>query len=203
MQKHFRISLLIMLALCAGIAAQAQSFRSLIKKDLAGWKTRHSANGWKNEKGVLINAMPSSDLITEEKFWNFELRYEYKVPPGGNSGVYLRGRYEIQVLDDYGKEPHPGSNGAIYGKITPKVNASKPADQWQSVEVKLIENRVTVKLNGTVIIDNQEIDGPTGGALDDRVNEPGPLMLQGDHGPISYRNIRIKVLPGKPGGPGK
>lgn len=196
--KHL-LAFSILLALCVGVTAQTRSgSKSLIGKDLAGWKTRHRENGWRVEKGVLINTPPSSDLYTEEKFWNFELHYEYKVPPGGNSGVYLRGRYEVQILDDYGREPQPGGNGAVYGKIVPKVNASRPADQWQTADVKLVGKRVTVRLNGILIIDDQEIEGVTGAALDDRVDEPGPILLQGDHGPISFRNIRIKRLPGDP-----
>jgi len=186
------------LALCMSSMAVAQSGRKLIGKDLTGWKTRHSQNGWRVEKGVLINTPPSSDLYTEEKFWNFELHYEYKIPPGGNSGLYLRGRYEIQILDDYGQPPREGGNGAIYGKIAPKVNASKPADQWQTVDVKMVGKQVTVRLNGTIIIDKQEINGVTGAALDDREDEPGPILLQGDHGPVFFRNIRLKRLPGEP-----
>ena len=192
----------VLLAACsaAALAQKPQKFggKEMIGKDLTGWKTRDARNGWRVENGVLINAGPSSDLISEEKFWNFEMEYEYCVPPKGNSGVYLRGRYEIQILDDYGRGTSPGGNGSIYGQTVAKVNASKPAGEWQKVWVKLVGHTVNVKLNDQVIVENVTLTGPTGGALDDKVNEPGPIMLQGDHGPIQFRNIRIKRLPGEP-----
>lgn len=166
-------------------------------KDLTGWKLRHpqGRNGWKAVDGVLVNTPPSSDLVTEEKFKDFRLNLEYRIPPGSNSGIYLRGRYEIQVHDDYGKTALTRHmNGAIYGRIAPTENAARPAGEWQSLEATLVGRRVTVVLNGKKIIDNQVIEGPTGGALDDREEEPGPLMLQGDHGPVEYRNITITPL---------
>jgi hypothetical protein len=175
--------------------AHAQGSISLIGKDLTGWKTRDERNGWKVENGVLINTPPSSDLISTEKFWNFELHYEYNVAARSNSGMYLRGRYEIQILDDFGKPTAPGGNGSIYGQVVAKSNASKHAGEWQTVDVKMVDKRVTVTLNGTTIIENAEMTGPTGGALDDKVDEAGPIMLQGDHGAVSFRNMTIKRLP--------
>jgi len=168
-------------------------------KDLTGWKLRHEGgrNGWKVENGVLINIPPSTDLVTEEKFKDFELCYEYMVPKGSNSGVYLRGRYEIQILDDYGRPPSSGGNGGVYGQITPVKNASKPAGEWQKVKATLIGRKLTVVLNGEKIIDNAELKGVTGGALDNKEDEPGPILLQGDHGVVHFRNIRINPTPGK------
>jgi hypothetical protein len=165
-------------------------------RDLTGWKLRHTGgrNGWKVVDGVLVNTPPSGDLVTEEKFGDFRLHIEYRVPEGSNSGIYLRGRYEIQVLDDYGKAVTKHMNGAIYGRIAPVENASRPAGEWQTVDATLIGRRVTVVLNDKKIIDNQMIEGPTGAALDDREAEPGPLMLQGDHGVVAFRNIAIKPL---------
>lgn len=174
-----------------------EGFRALLNaKDLTGWHPRREgATPWTVQNGMLVMGKGGSDLITDEKFRDFIIRYEYMIPKGGNSGVYLRGRYEIQILDDFDrKTPDVHGNGAIYGLIPPSQFASKAPGEWQTVEAKLIGNKVTVILNGIKIIDNQELSAPTGGALDDKVNEPGPIMLQGDHGPVAFRNIRIKVL---------
>ncbi|MGC9036826.1 MAG: 3-keto-disaccharide hydrolase, partial [Verrucomicrobiia bacterium] len=113
-----------------------------------------------------------------------------------NSGFYLRGRYEIQILGDYKSgKTSKGGNGAIYAFKAPDVFVSKPGDQWQTVEATIIGNRITVIMNGQKIHDNVEVPAPTGGELDRNVNEPGPIMLQGDHGEVAFRNIRIKELP--------
>jgi hypothetical protein len=193
---HIQAIALALVLVCA--MALAQKPIALIGKDLTTWKTRGEHNGWKIESGLLVNAPPSSDIFTNEKFWNFELKYEYAVPKGSNSGMYLRGRYEIQILDDFGKDPSPGGNGSIYSLSVAKANASKPAGEWNHVEVRLVDFRVTVKINGKVVQDNAELTKATGGALDDKVNEPGPIMIQGDHGAVSLRNIQLKKLPGGP-----
>jgi hypothetical protein len=146
---------------------------------------------WQAENGVLANKLKGSDLLTEVKLEDFKLHIEVNYPEGSNSGIYLRGRYEVQVQDDYGKEPHSRYMGGVYGHITPTANAAKPAGEWQVFDITLLGRWVTVELNGKVIIDNQEIPGITGGALDSREGEPGPIMLQGDHGPVSYRNIVV------------
>jgi hypothetical protein len=162
-------------------------------KDLSGWVARHPSqpNMWKAEDGVLANTDTGSDLVTEAEFEDFKLHIEVNYPQGSNSGIYLRGRYEIQVQDDYGKEPHSLYMGAVYGHITPTENTAKPAGEWQVFDITLLGRWVTVELNGKVIIDHQEIPGITGGALDANEGEPGPFMLQGDHGPVSYRNILV------------
>lgn len=173
-------------------------------KDLTGWKLRNpkGKNFWTvAPDGVLTNAVAKgehgTDLVTEKKFWNFTIRYEYMVPDGSNSGFYLRGRHEIQILGDAKSKGKPGtgSNGALYGFKAPDVFASKPGDQWQTVEATIIGNRITVILNGQKIHDHVECPRATGGELDNRVNEPGPILLQGDHGAVAFRNIRIKELP--------
>ena len=172
-----------------------QGFVSLFNgKNTAGWHPRHEGGTpWEAQYGMLVMGRGGSDLITDEKFGDFVIRYEYMVPKGGNSGLYLRGRYEIQVMDDSGKTaPDVHGDGSIYGKIAPSKLASKAPGEWNIVEATLVGNNVTVVLNGVKIIDNQPIDGVTGGALDDKVNEPGPIMVQGDHGPVAYRSIRIK-----------
>jgi hypothetical protein len=168
-------------------------------KDLTGWKPRDPEhNGWKVRGGVLVNKIPSSDLISDQKFEDFRLHAEVNVPKNGNSGIYLRGRYEVQVEDLYGEgESTEGVQltslrmGGIYGFLTPTMNAVKKAGQWQTCDITLAGRRVTVVLNGKTIIDNQEIPGITGGALDSNEGTPGPIFLQGDHTNISYRNLVI------------
>jgi hypothetical protein len=192
-------------ALAMAAAEDEEGFVPLFNgKDLTGWKLRNpkGKNLWTVEPGgVLKNTVAKgehgTDLVTEKKFWNFTVRYEYMVPDGSNSGFYLRGRHEIQILGDAHSKGKPGtgSNGAIYGFKAPDVFASKPGDQWQTCEATIIGNRITVILNGQKIHDNVECTRPTGGELDRNVNEPGPIMLQGDHGTVSFRNIRIKELP--------
>ena len=112
--------------------------------------------------------------------------------PGGNSGVYLRGIYEVQVVDSYGKPLDPHNMGAIYSRITPTVAAEKPAGEWQTLDITLVDRHVTVILNGKKIIDNQPVLGCTGGALWSDVTRPGPIYLQGDHTGIEYRNIVLR-----------
>ncbi|MFQ5739658.1 MAG: DUF1080 domain-containing protein [Acidobacteriota bacterium] len=159
--------------------------------DLAGWKPRdpEAPNMWQAQDGVLANTGRGTDLITEQTFQDFRLHLEFKYPEGSNSGVYLRGRYEVQIQDDYGKEPGSRFIGGVYGFLTPSKNAGRPAGEWQTYDITLLGRRITITLNGETVIDNQEIPGITGGALSAREEEPGPLMLQGDHGPISFRNL--------------
>jgi type 1 glutamine amidotransferase len=158
-----------------------QGFRSVFNgRDLTGWHLRH-ANGkqsWSVQNGILVNAGGGTDLVTDEKFGDHIVRYEYLVPKDGNSGFYLRGRYEVQVQDDKGGQPNRTSNGAVYGKVAPSVQASKPAGEWQQAEASVIGNRVTVILNGQKIIDNAPIEGVCGLALDDKVTEPGPICFR-------------------------
>ncbi len=159
--------------------------------DLTGWKLKDpkEPNGWKAVNQVLENDMPSSDIRTEKEFKDFKLHIEFNCPAKSNSGVYLRGRYEVQVMDSYGQPPESHRLGGLYGFIDPTENAGKPAGQWQTYDITLLGRYVTVVLNGKTIIDDKEIPGITGGALHSREAEPGPLLLQGDHGKISFRNI--------------
>ena len=172
-------------------------------KDVTGWKLRNPAghNSWSVlPGGVLKNTVEKgthgTDLVSDKKFWNFTVRYEYMTPDGSNSGFYLRGRHEIQILGDYkeGKATKTG-NGSLYDFKAPDKFVTRPGGQWQSVEATIIGNRITVILNGVKIHDNVLCDRPTGGQLDDQVNEPGPILLQGNHGTVSFRNILIKELP--------
>lgn len=168
-----------------------ESIELLHQNDLSNWVLRNpdGPNGWTIKSGVLTNTPPSVDLITKEKFKDFRLHVEFNMPPNSNSGVYLRGRYEVQIQDDHGKEADSKNCGGIYGFITPSQMAAKPAGQWNTYDITLVGRRVTVVLNGETIIDHEEIPGITGGALDSREGEPGPIMLQGDHRAIQYRNI--------------
>jgi hypothetical protein len=190
-------AVLSLTATLGAAARQRDHWISLFNgKDLTGWHLRdqNAHNGWTAEHGLLVNRTPSADLVSDQKFQDFDIHYEYMYPPGSNSGVYLRGRYEIQIQDDYGKAPESHINGAIYGLVTPSSNPTKHAGQWQTVNARIKGDRVTVELNGVKIIDDASLAHPTGGALDDQVGEPGPLMLQGDHGPISFRNLRLRPI---------
>lgn len=183
-------------------AEVAEGFRPIFNgENLDGWKLRHADGvfSWSAQNGMLVNEMPEkghgTDLVSEEKFGDFVVRYDYLVPKGANSGFYLRGRYEVQILDDHGSAPAVGGNGAIYSLKAPSQNVSKPAGQWQSVEATLRGNRLTVVLNGVKIHEDVEIPRATGGELDNRLDQPGPILLQGDHGSVAFRNLRIKPLP--------
>lgn len=170
-------------------------------KDTAGWKLRRpdGHNSWTVENGVLKNTVNKgehgTDLVTEQKYWNFTVRYEFQVPDGSNSGFYLRGRHEIQILGDF-KSGKPGKqgNGAIYNQTAPSEFASKPGGEWQTAEATIIGNKITVTLNGKKIHDNVECNVATGSEIDKNVTEPGPIFLQGDHGTVWFRNMRIKEL---------
>ena len=164
-------------------------------KDLDGWQpqTTDRDNQWKPVDGVLTNPASGVNLMTTEKYDDFKLHLEFKYPKGSNSGVYLRGRYEVQVEDNYGRVPNSHYIGGLYGFLTPNENASKPAGEWQTYDITLVGRRVTVVLNGKSVITDALIPGITGGALDSKEGEPGPILLQGDHGPIEYRNLTISV----------
>jgi hypothetical protein len=159
-------------------------------KNLDGW--RHDGKKqWSAEEGLLRNNDPGSNLITEKKFNDFKLHIEFRYPKGSNSGVYLRGRYEVQISDNLGDPPLRDFFGAIYGFIEPSHQMAKAPGEWQVYDITFVGRQVTVTANGRTVICNQVIPGITGGALDSREGEPGPIMLQGDHGKIDYRNIVI------------
>ena len=160
-------------------------------KDTKGWHASGANNQWEVVKGVLTSAKSGSNIITDQKFDDFKLHIEFRYPAGSNSGVYLRGRYEVQVEDNIGKEPSTIYLGAVYGFLTPNEMAAKAPGEWQSYDITLVGRRVTIVANGKSIITDAIIPGITGGALDSKEGEPGPIMLQGDHGPIEYRNIVI------------
>ena len=155
-------------------------------------------NQWKVIGGLLTNTKSGANLATKQKFTDFKLHLEFRVPKGGNSGVYLRGRHEVQVEDSPLGEPSSTHLGGVYGFLVPNEQAHKGAGVWQTYDITLIGRRVTVVLNGKTIIADQTIPGITGGALDSNEGEPGPLYLQGDHTSVEYRNIRITPVVGTP-----
>ena len=205
MKTLLALATVVILGPLALTAAEAKNgFQPLFNgKDLAGWKLRNP-DGHKSWSvlpgGILKNTVEKdvhgTDLVTEQKFWNFTVRYEFMTPDGSNSGFYLRGRHELQILGDYkeGKATQT-CNGSLYNFKAPDKFVTKPGGEWQTVEATIIGNRITVTLNGTKIHDNVQCDQPTGGEIDGQVNEPGPIFLQGDHGTVSFRNIRLKQLP--------
>lgn len=169
-------------------------------KDLNGWEVTAAGapNNWVAEDGVLLNKSHGANLKTTRKFNDFKLHIEFNCPDEGNSGIYLRGRYEIQVA--YEK---PGVNdrfhdmGAIYGFIPASAELPRKPGQWESYDVTLVGRTLTVVRDGVKTIDNKEIPGITGGALDSNEGEPGPFYLQGDHtGGMKYRNITVSVPKG-------
>ena len=180
----------------------------LLAGGLDGWQamgdpSRH--NGWSFKDGMLSNRIArkpdgkpiygSANLQTKRTdFEDFKMSYDVRVLPECNSGVYLRGIYELQVLDSYGKPVDCHNMAALYGRITPTVAAEKPANEWQHVDAVLCDRHVTVTLNGIKIIDNQPVLGVTGGAITSDEFVPGPIYLQGDHSDADFRNMILTPI---------
>ena len=162
-------------------------------RDLTGWKVRDTRKtaAWRVVDGVLENTPRGTDIITEQKFNDFKIHVEFKLVEKSNSGVYLRGRYEVQIQEDFGKEPESHNCAGVYGFVTPSSNPAKRIGEWQTFDITFVGRRVTVVFNDKTVIDNAEIPGITGGALDSNEGEPGPIMLQGDHTQVYFRNIVI------------
>ena len=165
-------------------------------RDLKGWHSRMAFpdTGWSVKDGLLKNGEKVPDLVSDETFWNFALHVEYRIGAKSNSGIGLRGRYEIQIFDDYGQPPSVHGNGALYSRIAPAKNASKPPGEWQSLDIRVVGRQLSVVLNDAKIIDRREIEGLT--AIANNADEalPGPIILQGDHGPIEFREIAVTPL---------
>jgi Domain of Unknown Function (DUF1080) len=163
-------------------------------RDLTGWKLRtpDGPNGWKVADGVYVNTPPSTDLVTEQSFYDFDLYVELKPAANTNSGLYLRDIYEVQIADSHGKPMSESMCGALYRRVAPAINACKPAGEWQTFEITFAGRRLTVVHNGQKLHDAIDV-GPLGtGAAGKRADAPGPLRLQGDHQEVSFRNIRIR-----------
>jgi hypothetical protein len=173
--------------------------------DLTGWRLieEKKANGWGVKNGILINDVTQStngprksfgNLRTDREFEDFNLKLEVRVGQGQNSGIYVRGIYEIQVADTFGRPLNAQNMGAVYTRITPTVSAEKPAGEWQTFDITFVDRHMTVALNGKTIIDNKAVRGCTGGALWSDVTRPGPIYLQGDHTGAEYRNIMLRPV---------
>ena len=179
--------------------------------DLTGWKliNPRKINGWKVKDGELVNETPKKtfdafapygNLRTERTFGDSKLTIEFNVPPGGNSGIYIRGAYEAQVVDRDSRMQGLQGVGAIFGRVKPTKNAGKPGGRWQTYEITIVDRHATVVLNGETVIDNQPVIGNTNGAYQADVTRPGPLHLQGDHTSVRYRNIFVYPVIGQTGG---
>jgi hypothetical protein len=163
-------------------------------KNLDGWKPRtpEHADAWKVENGTLVKIGNGPDLINDRKFQDFKMHIEFNCGPKSNSGVYLRGRYEVQVETDSVAEPPSHHTGGVYGFLAPTPEQPRKADTWQSFDITLIGRMVTVVQNGVTVINHQEIPGITGGALDSHEAQPGPIYLQGsEENRVAYRNIVV------------
>lgn len=179
--------------------------------DLTGWKliNPRKINGWKVKDGELVNETPKKtfdafapygNLRTERVFGDSKLTIEFNVPPGGNSGIYVRGAYEAQVVDRDSRMQGLQGVGAIFSRVKPSKNAGRPGGQWQSYEITIVDRHATVVLNGEKVIDNQPVIGNTNGAFQADVTRPGPLHLQGDHTSVRYRNVVLYPVLGQTGG---
>jgi hypothetical protein len=167
-------------------------------KTLTGWvngRNPSAENRWTVEDGAMTNVAHGNDIATTQTFKDFDLKLEFKTVKEGNSGIYLRGREEIQVFDSFGKtEVGKADCGAIYDQYAPLANPCKAPGEWNTVEASYVGDTITAKLNGVLILDKVKITKPTGGALPGGVGDPGPLLLQGDHGKVWYRNIQIRLI---------
>jgi hypothetical protein len=165
-------------------------------RDLQGWhwKDPHGPKGWIVQDGVYVNHPPSTDIQTDQDYYNFQLHIEFNIAPGSNSGVYLRDKYEVQILDSYRKPASVESCGALFGRIAPATDAARQPGTWQTFDITFVGRRLTVLQNGTRVLHNVDV-GPKGtGRASDCPDGPGPLRLQGDHGMVMFRNVRLRPL---------
>lgn len=163
-------------------------------KDLSGWKPNDpkSAKEWKVENGTLVSPGHGPELITDAKFEDFKLHIDFNCAKGSNSGIYLRGRYEVQIEDDPEPEGPTMRTGGVYGFLAPSPEPPRRPGEWQTYDITLVGRVVTIILNGQTIINKQEIPGITGGALDSHEGLPAPIYLQGsENGSVAFRNITI------------
>jgi hypothetical protein len=165
-------------------------------KDITGWKALNPAveMKWSVVDGVLRNDPPTTDIISEQRFWNFTLHMDFRIREHSNSGIGLRGRYEIQILDDFGKEPGTHGAAALYSRVAPKVNASKKPGEWQSYDIRLVGRTLTVVHNSVKVLDKVEIEGLTAIANNADEAEPGPFIVQGDHSYVEIKSFVVTPL---------
>jgi hypothetical protein len=163
-------------------------------KDFAGWRFSdpHRAGNWKVEDGTLVGNGKGADIITTSKFEDFKLHLEFNCGPQANSGVYLRGRYELQIETDSVAEPPSHHTGGVYGFLAPSPELPRKPGEWRTFDITFLGRTVTIVQDGQTVIDHQEIPGITGGALDSHEELPGPIYLQGsEEGRVAFRNIVI------------
>ena len=163
-------------------------------KDLGGWHLTDpgAAYPWRVQGGRLVSPGGGADLVSDRTFGDFKLHVEFNCAPGSNSGVYLRGRYEVQVEDEPAPDAPERRLGGIYGYLAPSTPAARKPGTWRAYDITLVGRRVTIVLDGVTLIDDQEIPGITGGALDSHEALPGPIYLQGSEpGRVDYRNITV------------
>jgi hypothetical protein len=164
-------------------------------KTTEGWRQVVAGEpGWYVENGLMKNREKASDAVSEAKFWNFILRAEYRYDKGSNSGIALRGRYEIQIIDDYGKDIGLHASGGLYSRHRALTPAVKPAGEWQTMELRLVGRQLTAWMNGVKIHDKRVVDGLTAMAIDADEDKPGPIGIQGDHGLVEFRKLEIVPL---------
>lgn len=162
-------------------------------EDLSGWhQSKAGPPDWTVKDGNLVSPGNGPELISDRKFQDFKLHIEFNCGKDSNSGVYLRGRYEVQIETESQGEPPSHHTGGVYGFLAPTPELLRSPDMWQSFDITLIGRKVKVIQNGQTVIDNQEIPGLTGGALDSHEGEPGPIYLQGsEKGHVLFRNITV------------
>ncbi len=160
-------------------------------KDFDGWHFSSAKHAnWSVEGGTLRNAGHGAELISDRKFQDFKLHLEFHSGPNSNSGLYLRGRYEVQIETNSASEKASHHTGGVYGFLAPQPEQPRAPDMWQTFDVVLVGRTLTVVQNGITIIDHKEIPGITGGALDSQEGEAGPIYLQGsEDGTTMFRNI--------------
>ncbi|MHC4877203.1 MAG: 3-keto-disaccharide hydrolase [Planctomycetota bacterium] len=176
------------------ISPQDKGVIKLVDDRLTAWQTEDGGpvDNWRSVGKVLVNAKPGSHLITKQRFRDFDLSLEFSLPRGGNSGVYLRGRYEVQLYD--GRDVTlDRCTGAIWGKIPVETRMFKGPNKWNQLAVRIVHNTVTVVVNRKPVIRSARLKGPTRGAIDQNETAPGPILLQSLRG-VRFRNIHIREL---------
>jgi hypothetical protein len=169
----------------------ATAWGHAVPLDWAAWKVMSATKpgNWSPAGGVFTNSRGGPNLRTIGDFQDFRLDLEFNCPQGSNSGIFLRGRYEIQIEEEPQNPGGVEGTGAVYQFIAPRVAVPRKPGQWRQLSVTLVGRTVTVVLDGVTLIDNEKIPGPTSGGFNSREEEPGPIILQGDHGPVSFRNL--------------
>jgi hypothetical protein len=163
-------------------------------KSMDAWDLVRKEFPWTIVDGLATNTLPGSNLVSKQKFQDYKIHAEYKLDNGSHSGIYWRGRYEMQVLGDMGRPVDQISHMSVYGRIAPLVNASKPDNEWNTMDGIIVGNRISVTLNGQKVHDNTTLDAITGNALDANELEPGPIMLVGNDGKLWYRRVTITPI---------